>query len=102
MRKVVFVDAVHSILKDRLESIGFDCVDATKANQDEFIEEIKGAFGIVIRSRFTLDARLLDNAKSLRFIARSGSGTENVDSAYCTNKGIRLFSSVTVPFMVVS
>jgi D-3-phosphoglycerate dehydrogenase len=93
MRKVVFVDAVHSILKDRLESIGFDCVDATKANQDEFIEEIKGAFGIVIRSRFTLDARVLDNARSLRFIARSGSGTENVDSAYCTNKGILLFSS---------
>ena len=93
MRKVVFVDAVHSILKDRLESIGFDCVDATRANQDEFIEEIKGAFGIVIRSRFTLDARVLDNARSLRFIARSGSGTENVDSAYCTNKGILLFSS---------
>ena len=93
MRKVVFVDAVHFILKDRLESIGFDCVDATKANQDEFIEEIKGAFGIVIRSRFTLDARVLDNARSLRFIARSGSGTENVDSAYCTNKGILLFSS---------
>ena len=93
MRKVVFVDVVHNILKQRLEDNGFDCVDATSIDLKGVLQEIKNAYGIVIRSRFTLDESVLSLASNLKFIARSGSGTENIDANYCSKKGIMLFSS---------
>lgn len=93
MRKVVFIDVVHDVLREKLEEHQYTCVDATGFNADFIRKEIKNAFGIVIRSRFTLDESFLKHAEDLKFIARSGSGTENVDLIYCKHKGIHVFSS---------
>jgi len=65
MRKVLFVDVVHNILKQRLEDKGFDCVDATSIDLNGLLQEIKNAYGIVIRSRFTLDEKILNLASNL-------------------------------------
>ncbi|MDB4649593.1 phosphoglycerate dehydrogenase [Crocinitomicaceae bacterium] len=93
MRKVVFIDVVHNVLRQRLEDKGFVCIDLTSTELKGVLQEVKSAFGIVIRSRFTLDETILSHASNLKFIARSGSGTENIDAAYCAKKGILLFSS---------
>ena len=41
----------------------------------------------------TLDRQILDKAKNLQFIARSGSGLENIDWKYAEEKGIRCFNA---------
>ena len=93
MRKVVFIDTVHDVLRKKLIDHQYICVDATRFDANLVKKEIESAFGIVIRSRLALDESFLSNAKNLSFIARSGSGTENVDLVYCKQKGIQVFSS---------
>jgi len=93
MRKVVFIDTVHDVLRKKLIEHQYICVDATRFDANLVKKEIESAFGIVIRSRLALDESFLRNAKNLSFIARSGSGTENVDLDYCKQKGIQVFSS---------
>jgi D-3-phosphoglycerate dehydrogenase len=92
-KKVVFIDSVHDILWLRLEEMGFYCVDATKSNESQLKSEIKDAFGIVIRARFKLNEEFLKGCDQLRFIARSGSGMENIDVDYCKRKNILVFNS---------
>ena len=48
---------------------------------------------IVIRSRFPIDKAFLDTAQHLRFIARVGSGLENIDVAYAKSLGIEIIRS---------
>ena len=91
--KVVFLDSVHPVLLERLTEIGFLCLDYSKEPKEQALASLKDAFGIVIRSRFTLDKELLSPLKNLKFIARSGSGLENIDTTYCAEKGIELFNS---------
>tara|TARA_B100001287_G_scaffold176885_1_gene149144 strand:+ start:12991 stop:13941 length:951 start_codon:yes stop_codon:yes gene_type:complete len=93
MRKVVFVDVVHDVLREKLNANEFSCVDVATKTKEEILSQIKTAFGIVVRSRFTLDSSFLKNAVNLKFIARSGSGTENIDLEYCNKQGIQVFSS---------
>jgi D-3-phosphoglycerate dehydrogenase len=92
-RKILFIDTVHPILEERLSSRGFVCVNGTKMTRDEIQTELNDSFGIVIRAKFTLDKEFLSSAKNLKFIARSGSGLENIDQAYCKERKIELFNS---------
>lgn len=92
--KVLFIDTVHEILQKRLEEKGVHCIDGSRLS----FEECKAALreeidGIVIRSRFRMDAQLLDAAPELKFIARSGAGMENIDEVYCNQRNITLFSA---------
>ncbi|MEY4659589.1 MAG: NAD(P)-dependent oxidoreductase [Crocinitomicaceae bacterium] len=91
--KVYFIDTVHSILKERLSNFGFDCVDVTKTPSDEIINRIKDATGVVIRSKFTLSKEKIIQLPDLQFIARSGSGLENIDTVVCQERNIQLFNS---------
>lgn len=91
--KVVFIDTVHSILEERLLAAGFNCVDATSKSREECIPIIENATGIVVRSRFPMDAAFLSNAPQLKFIARAGAGMENIDEEYSKSKDITLYNA---------
>jgi D-3-phosphoglycerate dehydrogenase len=91
--KVYFIDTVHSILKERLNIFGFDCIDVTQFPNIEVVEHLKDAIGIVIRSKITLSREIISQLLDLQFIARSGSGLENIDVAYCKERNIQLFNS---------
>jgi D-3-phosphoglycerate dehydrogenase len=93
MRKVLFIDTVHPILEERLTKRGFLCVDASKKSLSDIEKELPEVFGIVIRARFVLNEEFLKNATNLKFIARSGSGLENIDQLFCKEKNIELFNS---------
>jgi len=87
------LDSVHEILWERLEKKGFQCLRAIDLDEQSVKELIKDAFGIVIRSRFQLNEDFLKKCNQLQFIARSGSGLENIDSNYCDRNGIAVFNS---------
>lgn len=91
--KVVFLDDVHPILKERLFNAGYDCFNSTSEDKDQCVKDIKDAEGIVIRSRFRMDESFLKRAVKLKFIARSGAGMENIDEEYCLSRGIQLFNA---------
>ncbi len=91
--KVVFLDTVHSILEERLLASGFRCINAIKLDYESCLNEISNTDGIIIRSRFKLDLDFLSKCHSLKFIARSGSGLENIDLNYCKRRGIKVYNS---------
>jgi len=92
-KRVAFLDTVHPVLWDGLIQIGFDCHDLTKSSLEEIEKSISGVHGIVIRSRFPMNADFLSKANQLEFIARSGAGMENIDVAFCTQNNIQLFNA---------
>ena len=91
--KVLFVDRVHSVLEDRLDNLGFTCEQDYTSSRSEILAEISKYQGLVIRSRTTIDSEFLEAATSLKFIARSGAGLENIDCEKAKGLGIHLFSA---------
>ena len=88
MKKVLFVDTVHPMLWEELEKEGFHCIEAYDLSKEVVKAISSDTYGIVIRSRFKIDAPFLDACQELRFIARAGSGMENIDEEFATSKGI--------------
>lgn len=77
---VAFLDTVHHILKDRLSTSGFTCEDHFKLSRADIIDgALKDHEGLVIRSRITIDEEVFDALPNLKWIARSGSGLDNID-----------------------
>jgi D-3-phosphoglycerate dehydrogenase len=93
MQHVVFIDTVHPVLWNRLESTGYHCIDASELDYNSCRNALKNATGIVIRSRFRMDEEFLSDAMDLEFIARSGAGMENIDVDYCEGRKIELFNA---------
>ena len=90
---ILFLDEVHEILTNRLTEAGHICMHAEEKSLEECLALIKTVDGVVIRSRFPMDETFLKNADQLKFIARSGAGMENIDVAYCEERGITLYNS---------
>ena len=91
--KVLFLDSVHPVLSQRLSEENYQCVDGFNENIDFIYNEAPEVFGLVVRSRFRLDELFLSRFPALRFIARSGSGLDNIDQLYCKKDNIALFNS---------
>jgi D-3-phosphoglycerate dehydrogenase / 2-oxoglutarate reductase len=91
--KVLFIDTVHPILSSRLQENGYECIHAEEWTLDEIEAVLFSINGLIIRSKYPMNAEFLDKCLQLQFIARLGAGMENIDEAYCLNRGIKLFNS---------
>lgn len=92
-KKVLFIDTVHPIFMDELQRSGFDCVDGSTLSRQAILDDLHKYSGVVIRSRIKVDEEFLESGSSLKFIARAGSGMENIDAAYAKKKGIACLSA---------
>ncbi|MBT6438617.1 MAG: hydroxyacid dehydrogenase [Flavobacteriales bacterium] len=91
--KIIFIDSVHPILRERLTQMGFKCLDYTNNSRQEILSVISTFTGAVIRSKFKIDKEILDRAINLKFIARSGAGLENIDLDYAQQKNVAIYNS---------
>jgi D-3-phosphoglycerate dehydrogenase len=76
-----------------LSKLGCTNVFDFKSSKEDIMAIIENHDAIVIRSRFPIDKAFLDAAQHLRFIARVGSGLENIDVACANSLGIEIISS---------
>ncbi len=91
--KILFIDTVHPLIRERLEQHGYHC-DWLPGKGYAFYESIIADYtGIIIRSGITLDRNILEKGTTLKFIARLGSGLENIDVPFAESKGIRCLNS---------
>ena len=93
VKKVLFIDSVHSALQERLEEKGFECHLGFSLSREEILNAIDQYFGVVIRSRIRMDEELLSKAANLKFIARSGAGMENIEVPFAEERGITCFNA---------
>ena len=91
--KVIFLDTVHPILWERLSAAQFKCHDATQWSYDELLEKCAEFEGVVLRSRFVLESEFFKLASNLKFVARSGSGLENIDLDSAREHDVAVFNS---------
>ena len=91
--KVLHLDTNHPLLLDEFEKLGYENHEDYTAPKSAIEEKIQHYDGIIIRSRFTIDAPFLDRATKLKFIGRVGAGLENIDVKYAREKGIFMASA---------
>lgn len=93
MKKILLLDDNHPLLKKQLEQAGYTCEEDFSSDKTVIEEKIQHYVGIVIRSRFKIDKAFIDKGINLKFIARVGAGLESIDTAYATQKGIKLIAA---------
>jgi len=91
--KILFIDTVHPFLKQELEKENHICDSAYNKSKTEIQQIISNYHGIIIRSRFKIDKQFIDHGSNLQFIARAGSGLENIDVEYAENKNIHCYNA---------
>lgn len=91
--KVLFIDSVHPILEEQLTQHGYICTNGTTWSREEVLNQVKTYQGVVIRSKFKIDAEFFNHATSLQFIARSGAGLENILLTEADKRNVLVFNS---------
>ena len=91
--KILFIDTVHPFLKQKLEKQNYICDTAYSKSKTEIQKIIHNYQGVIIRSRFIIDKEFIDYASELKFIARAGSGLENIDVNYAESKNINCYNA---------
>ena len=93
MLKILHLDENHELLKNELSNLGFENYFDFASSKKEIENKLEKYHGIILRSRITIDKVFLDNGINLKFIARVGSGTENIDVVYANKKLIKIISA---------
>lgn len=90
---IIFLDSTHEYLPNQFINKGFQVIhhyDLPEKLNDDIRTNV---IGLVVRSRIVLDKKNIDLFPQLRFIARAGSGIENIDTIYANQKGIVCINS---------
>ena len=93
MPKIIHLDENHELLKNELEKLGFKNYFDLISTKKEVEKKIWEYQGIILRSRIEIDKKFIDSCKNLKFIARVGSGLENIDTDYAKKKSIEIISA---------
>ena len=92
-KNILIVDDIHPIFIEQAEAMGYHCDYQPTIKPDQAYEIIGGYEGLVIRSKFLVDRKVLDLSKKLQFICRAGAGMDNIDENYAIEKGITLINA---------
>ena len=90
---ILIVDDIHPVFIEMAEAKGYECDYQPKITTAEALEIIGGYAGLVIRSKFRVDRKVIDIAKNLRFVCRAGAGMDNIDEPYAAEKNIQLINA---------
>jgi D-3-phosphoglycerate dehydrogenase len=90
--RIYFLDTVHPRLTELLTRAGHQCIHPADFDDRDQAAQLRQCEGIIVRSRI-VDAEMLAQIPQLRFVARVGSGLENIDTRWCLKHGVRVFNS---------
>lgn len=91
--KILIIDDLHPVFKERAVALGYQVDDLPKITREETLAAISEYVGIAVRTKFRIDKELMDVAPNLQFIARAGAGLDNIDEAYAKGKNIRMLNA---------
>jgi D-3-phosphoglycerate dehydrogenase len=92
-KNILIVDDIHPVFIEKVEALGYTCDYKPLIKPAEAFEIIGDYAGLVIRSKFNVDRKVIDMATNLRFVCRAGAGMDNIDVAYAGEKSITLINA---------
>jgi D-3-phosphoglycerate dehydrogenase len=90
---IIFLDSTHEYLPNQFINKGFQVIHHYDLPEKLSYDIRANVIGLVVRSRVVLDKENIDLFPHLAFIARAGSGMENIDTIYANQKGIVCINS---------
>lgn len=90
--KAIILEKVHPSLVQIFQAHHIDTVDASMCNEQQIARYLQDADILIVRSKRVHD-QMIDAAPHLKIIGRAGSGMENIDVAYATQKNILCVNS---------
>jgi len=91
--KVLIVDEMHESIVQMPQELGLKVDYFPQASMSEIRQMVQEYDGLIIRSKFEIDAAFLTLAPKLRFIGRAGAGLDLIDLEACAQRQIAVFSA---------
>lgn len=93
--KILIVDDVHQSLVHGLIAQNFDVFYRPEIQKSEVMDILNSHDfeGLVVRSKFFLDADFFSNCGNLKWVARAGAGMDNIDVDAAQSAGVVLMNS---------
>ena len=91
--RILFIDRVHPSLINNLKKNYFVCDESYHLSKEKIEKIIHNYEGIIIRSRFIIDSNFIRKARNLKFIARAGSGLENIDVEFAESEDVKCLNA---------
>ena len=93
MKTCLIIDLMHESISPLLEEIGWAADYRPDIKREEIIEIISGYEGLIVRSKTSIDRKIIERAKNLRWIARAGAGLDQLDMEALGEKGIQVVNA---------
>jgi D-3-phosphoglycerate dehydrogenase len=84
---------MHPSIAPALEGLGLEVDYFPEINQSEILQIIGTYEGLIVRSKVSVDKTFLDQAPNLKFVARAGAGTDNLDTDELETRGIKIINA---------
>ncbi|MBN2601904.1 MAG: D-2-hydroxyacid dehydrogenase [Candidatus Marinimicrobia bacterium] len=92
MMKILITDGISSFGKTILKDNQID-FDIQYYNHEDLVKVIPEYDGMLVRSATNVPKDVIDAGKNLKFIARGGTGIDNIDHEYAKSKGIPVLNT---------
>ena len=90
---VLIIDDIHPFLLDFFEKNQIHYTYLPDCSKEDVFSLIESYEGLVVRSKVKIDENLLKKASKLRWIARAGSGMDNIDVPAAQERSIILLNA---------
>jgi D-3-phosphoglycerate dehydrogenase len=100
--RVLICDPIHQDGVRLLREAGYDVVEKPKITKEELLADAKNFNVLVVRGRTKITADVIAAASSLKAIARSGVGLDNIDLEAAKKRAIAVVSTPGAPVTSVA
>ena len=100
--RVLICDPIHQDGVQLLRQAGCDVVEKPKITKEELLVDAKNFDVLVVRGRTKITADVIAAASSLKAVARSGVGLDNIDLEAAKKRGITVISTPSAPVTSVA
>ena len=87
--KILIADSFPDPHQNQLTRLGYTCTVDPGLDENTLADAIGDHEALIVRST-KVNANTMDNGSALKLVIRAGAGTNTIDKAYATSKGIKV------------